>query len=70
MTPKQESIYQLIRRYGKISGMTAIDVGLNSGYPRKKAEKWAKPALKELVKLKLIRREGEKYYPAEDTSTS
>ena len=63
MTPKQQSIYDLIRRYGKISGMTAMDIGVTSGYPRKKAEKWAKPALKELVKLKLIRREGEKYYP-------
>jgi hypothetical protein len=63
MTPKQQSIYDLVRRYGKISGMTAMDVGLNFGYPRKKAEKWAKPALKELVKQKLIRRDNDKYYP-------
>ena len=40
-----------------------MDIGVTSGYPRKKAEKWAKPALKELVKLKLIRREDGKYYP-------
>lgn len=62
MTPKQKEIYELLKRYAKISGMTAMEVGVNSGYPRKKAEKWAKPALKELVKLKLIRREGDKYY--------
>ncbi len=70
MTPKQESVYQLVKRYGKIGGMTAMEVGINSGYPRKKAEKWAKPALKELIKLKLIRREGEKYFPTTDSDSS
>jgi hypothetical protein len=70
MTPKQQSIYDLIKRYGKINGMTAMDIGVNFGYPRKKAEKWAKPALKELVKKKLVRRENDKYFPisTEDAS--
>jgi hypothetical protein len=63
MTPKQKSIYNLVKRYGKISGMTAEEVGKNSGYSHKKAEKWAKPALKELVKKKIIRREDDKYFP-------
>ena len=65
MTPKQESVYYIVKRYGKISGISAMDIGTSAGYQRKKAEKWAKPALKELVKLKLVRREGEKYYPTE-----
>jgi len=67
LTPKQESVYSIIKRYGRISGMTAIDIGISCGYPRKKAEKWAKPALKELVKRKLVRRNGEKYYPENET---
>jgi len=69
MTPKQEKILSIIERYGRINGITAEDIGVAGGYPRKKAEKWAKPALKFLVKEKKIRRDGERFYKKEDNST-
>ncbi len=61
LTPKQEKIYKFVKRFGNKGNLTAMDVGLSFEQPRKKAEKWAKPALKELIKQKLVCREGDSY---------
>jgi hypothetical protein len=63
LTPKQQDILDFVNRYGK-NGISAMDIGVNFGFPRKKAEKWAKPGLKELVKGKHVQRIDELYYPA------
>lgn len=63
MTPKQQNIYSIVKRFGKTHGITPKDVGFIDGRPKNKSEKWAKPALRELIKLKLIRREDDKYWP-------
>jgi hypothetical protein len=63
LTPKQEQILEFVKRYGRVSGVTATDVGMAFDYPRKKADKWAKPALKVLVKNHLIEKNGDKYFP-------
>jgi hypothetical protein len=62
LTPKQQSILEYVTTYGK-HGISAIDIGVGFGFPRKKADKWAKPALKELVKQKLVDRIGDLYFP-------
>lgn len=66
LTPKQQEIYRIVKRFGKVGRLTAMVVGLALGQPRKKAEKWAKPALKELVKEKMIIRNGDTYAPKEN----
>lgn len=65
LTPKQKDIYNLVKRFGNKGTLTAIDIGISMGQPRKKAEKWAKPALKELVKQNLVTRNGDAYEPAQ-----
>jgi hypothetical protein len=59
LTPKQESILRYVKRYGKHSTLTAFDIGVGLDHPGNRAEKWAKPALKELVKQKLITRNSD-----------
>lgn len=61
LTPKQKKIYTFVKRFGNKGQLTALDVGLEFGQPRKKAKKWAQAALKELVKQKLIERSGDIY---------
>lgn len=61
LTPKQKDIYDFVKRFGKRDPVTAFDVGIHFGQPRKKAESWAKPALKELVKQKIVARNGDAY---------
>ena len=61
LTPKQKDVLGLVRRLSKENGMAAMEVGLYFGQPRKKAEKWAKPALKELIKQKLVVRDSNTY---------
>ncbi len=61
LTPKQKDIYDFVRRYSKTEPITAVEIGMAFDQPRKKAEKWAKPALKELVKQKLVIRNGDAY---------
>lgn len=65
LTPKQKEILSTIKRFGKSDGITAMDIGIQFGQPRKKAEKWAKPAIKELLKQKLVERNGDVYKPSE-----
>ncbi len=62
MTPKQHQILFIVRRYCGEEGMTALDIGIAAGQPRKKSEKWAKPGLKELIKEKLVERKDGKFY--------
>ncbi len=66
MTPKQIKIYEMIKRFGKDKGITAAEVGNIGGYPRNRSEKWAKPALRELVKAKKVRRDGDFYILIEE----
>ena len=61
LTPKQKNIYQFVKRFGNKGKLTAMEIGIGFDQPRKKSEKWAKPALKELVKQKLIIRNGDAY---------
>jgi hypothetical protein len=61
LTPKQKEIYKFVKRFGDKGKLTAMEIGLSFDQPRKKAEKWAKPALKELVKQKLVARNGDGY---------
>jgi hypothetical protein len=63
LTPKQEEIYKMVKRFGLKGKLTAMEIGLAFGQPRKKAEKWAKPALKELIKQKLVERIDDAYIP-------
>ena len=63
ITPKQKDILNTVRRFGKTDGMSAIDIGISLGQPRKRAEKWVKPAIKELIKQKLVRRDENVYKP-------
>lgn len=63
MTPKQKQIYDTMKRFCGEQGMTSFEIGISaSDHPRNKAERWAKPALKELVKLKVIRRQDDKFF--------
>lgn len=61
LTPKQKEIHKFVKRFGKNGGLTAMEIGVGLGQPRKKAEKWSKPGLKELVKSKLVERNGDGY---------
>ena len=61
ITPKQKEIYNFVKRFGGRGELTALDIGVNFDIPRKKAERWAKPALKELVKQKLVERNNDVY---------
>ena len=61
LTPKQKEIYAFVKRFGDKGHLTAMDVGIEFGQPRKKAKKWAQAALKELVKQKLVDRNGDGY---------
>jgi len=67
LTPKQQEIYEIVKRFGRSGKITALDIGVTAGHPRKKAEKWSKPALKELVKQKKIIRNGDAYAPNENS---
>ena len=69
MTSKQKKIYDTVRRFGKISPINPMQIGEILGQPRKKAEKWAKPALKELVKLKLVERIDGNFQPKVQEAT-
>ncbi len=62
MTPKQDKILSIVQRYCGEDGITAFDVGISGGQTRKKAEKWAKPALKELIKGGLVERKEKKFF--------
>ena len=61
ITPKQEDIYKFIKRFGNKGDLSSMDIGLGLDIPRKKAERWANPALRGLTKLKLIERIGDVY---------
>jgi hypothetical protein len=61
LTPKQGDILKYVEKYGK-HGISAMDIGIAFGYPRKKAGKWAKPALNQLTKQKLIERRDGLYF--------
>lgn len=47
-----------------------MDVGLYFEQPRKKAEKWAKPAIKELIKQKLVYKDENGYKPIIEQKTT
>ncbi len=68
MTPKQKNIYGIVKRFGKQDGITAMEIGIADGHPRNKSERWAKPGLKELIKMKIVRRDGDKYQAIEQSS--
>ena len=61
LTPKQEEILNFVKRFGEKGKLTALEIGVGLGQPRKKAEKWAKPALKELIKQKIVERDNDAY---------
>ena len=63
LTEKQHKILKILERFSSSEGMTAMDVGISADYPRKKAEKWARPALKELIKKKLVIRDNGIFIP-------
>ncbi len=64
LTSKQSRINRIIKRFGKTDGISAFDIGVIADQPRKKAESWAKPAVKELIKQKLVSRgKNNKFFP-------
>jgi len=70
LTPKQKDILGCIKRFGKDKAISAMDVGLYFEQPRKKAEKWAKPAIKELIKQKLVYKDENGYKPIIEQKTT
>lgn len=63
LTPKQQGIMAFIGK--SHSPVTDMDIGLAFDKPRNKAQKWAQPAVKELIKQKMVERGKNGYITTE-----